>query len=96
MVGILKRFEMKNPIEVLAELARRNGHLMHDVVSAEVNLYDGNPVAGSPRGSQQRVPFESFANLRDNGWITKAGGREVCRYKINEAGRAALISATRL
>lgn len=80
---------------VLAELDRCSGHLMFDVLAERANLYDGDPAAGSPCGSQ-RVGTEAFVYLRDNRLITKTAGREVQRYEINEAGRAALSAAAQL
>jgi hypothetical protein len=80
---------------VLAELDRCGGHLMYDVLAERANLYDGDPAAGSPRGSE-RVETETFAHLRDNALITKTAGREVQRYEINEAGRAALSAVAQL
>ena len=63
---------------------------MHAIVERTVNLYDGDPVAGSPRGSQ-RVGIETFVCFRDNKSITKRrGGREVQQYRNNEAGRTVL------
>ena len=79
--------------EVLAELERCDGHLMHDVVGVEVRLYDGDPAAGSPRASQ-RVEKATFDYLLRSGLITKVDGREVRQYKINDGGRAALRAAT--
>jgi len=71
---------------------------MHSVVEGGANLYDGNPAAGSPRGSQ-RVEMETFVYLRDNNLITRVDQPDQLRgpgqrqYRINEAGKAALSAA---
>jgi hypothetical protein len=84
----------RTAMDVLDKLDR-GAHLMHDVVGEQVDLYDGDPAAGSPRGSQ-RVEMKTFVELRDNKLIRKTGGREVRQYKISEAGRAALSAAKQL
>ncbi len=80
---------------VLAELERSNGHLTHNEAPplTTVNLYDGDPAV---RGFGQPVQMETFIYLRDNKLIMGMEGPDQSRgpgqkrYKINEAGRAAL------
>jgi hypothetical protein len=76
----------------LADLDRCDGHIMYDVVDRRANQYDGNPAAGSPRGSQP-VEMEVFEYLRSNELIEKTGGRETLRYRISKAGKASLSAA---
>jgi hypothetical protein len=83
---------------VLAELDRCDGHLMHDGFVGTVNLYDGDPAV---RGFGQLVEMEIFAYLRENRLVAPTAGPDPLRgpgqkqYKITEAGRSALRTATR-
>jgi hypothetical protein len=75
------------PKEILTYMKLRHGHIVEDVVRAEYHLYDGNPAAGSPRGSQ-RVNRETFRMMLDNTWIATTDTREQRRYEITAAGSA--------
>ncbi len=76
---------------VLSALDRCNGHLTHHVVRGTVSLYDP-----SVQGLGERVEVATLAYILDNGLLTRIGGPDALqgpgerRYKINEAGRAAI------
>jgi hypothetical protein len=79
----------------LAQLNGCDGHLTHAEVLVTVNFYDP-----AIQGFGERVEMEAFVYLRDNRLITKMGRPDVGpgeqRYKINEAGRVAISTATGL
>jgi hypothetical protein len=75
-------------LDVLTEL-RAGSYLMHDRFERTVTLYDGNPAAGSPRGSL-RVDLAVFVELIESKRICRSQTGIQERYELCGVGKVAL------
>ena len=71
---------------ILADFDRSCGHIVYNKLLNTVSLYDGDPAAGTPRGSLH-APMQDFLKLRASRWITEYESLDgERRFKITEGG----------
>ena len=75
---------------LLIKLDHPGSHIVYNTLTKQANLYDGGPVAGSPRVSSV-ISTDDLLDLFEKAWITRYDSRNgEYRYHITELGRKAI------